>query len=77
MSSNVSIFPAPGRKIPKSKADPQSLQLHPDENLVLASYLEGGDFESSEVAEICDRLEVPENVECSRLAAAVGQVVLH
>ena len=77
MRSNVRNFPAPGRKIQKSNASPQSLQLHPDEKLVLDAYLNGGDCQSSEVAELCNRLEVPENVECSRLAAASAQVLLH
>jgi hypothetical protein len=77
MRSNVRNFPAPGRKIQKSNASSQSLQLHPDEKLVLEAYFIGGDCESSEVAEVCTRLEVPEIVECSRLAAAIGQVLLH
>jgi hypothetical protein len=77
MSSNVSIFPASGRKIQKSNAGPQSLQLHPDEKLVLDAYFNGGDGESPEVLRACDGLQVPQNVECTRLAAAVGQVLLH
>jgi hypothetical protein len=67
MRSNVRNFPAPGRKIQKSKADPQSLQLHPDEKLVLEAYFNPGDCESNEVAEVCNRLDVPEIVECSRV----------
>jgi hypothetical protein len=77
MSSNVSIFPAPGRKIQKSNAGPESLQLHLDEKLVLDACFNGSDGESPAVLEACDRLEVPQNVECTRLAAAVGQVLLH
>jgi hypothetical protein len=77
MSSNVSIFPASGRKIQKTKASTQCLPLHSDERLVLETYLSGGDGGSPEVLHACDRLEVPRNVECTRLAAAVGQVLLH
>ena len=77
MSSNVSIFPASGRRIEKSKASPQSLPLHSDERLALETYLSGGDGESPQVIDACDRLKVPQNVECTRLAAAVGQVLLH
>jgi hypothetical protein len=77
MSSNVSIFPAPGRRIEKRKISPHFLPLHFDEKLVLETYLSGGDGESAEVLSACDRLEVPQNVECTRLAAAVAQVLLH
>jgi hypothetical protein len=77
MSSNVSIFPASGRRISKSKASPHNLPLHSDERLVLETHLGGGDGGSPEVLHACDRLEVPQNVECTRLAAAVGQVLLH
>jgi hypothetical protein len=77
MSSNVSIFPASGRRIQKSKASPPCLPLHSDERLVLETYLSSSDGESPEVLQACDRLEVPQNVECTRLAAAVGQVLLH
>jgi hypothetical protein len=73
MSSNVSIFPALGRRIPKSKARPDCLPLHSDERLVLETYLGGGHGESPEVLHACDRLEIPQNVECTRLAAAVGR----
>src|SRR3954470_9251924 len=76
MSSNVTNFPASGRKIQNSKARPESLQLHPDEALVLRAYLKGS-RESIEVIEACTRLEVPENLECSKLEAAAGQVLLH
>jgi hypothetical protein len=76
MSSNVSTFLASGRKIQKTKASPQCLPLHSDERLVLETYL-SGDGESPEVLHACDRLEVPQNVEYTRLAAAVGQVLLH
>jgi hypothetical protein len=77
MSSNVSILPASGRRIPKTKASPDCLPLHRDERLVLETYLSGGDGKSAQVIDACDRLEVPQNVECTRLAAAVGQVLLH
>jgi hypothetical protein len=77
MSSNVSSFPASGRKIPKSKASPDRLPLHGDQRLVLETYLSDGDGGSPQVIDACDRLEVPQNVECTRLAAAVAQVLLH
>lgn len=77
MSSNVRSFPAAARKIRKSKACPQSLPLHPDEKVVLDAYFKRGDCESPEALHACDRLEMPEAVECSRLEAAVAQVLLH
>jgi hypothetical protein len=67
MSSNVSNFPALGRRIQKSNAGPESLHLHSDEKLVLDVYFKGGFLESSQLAEVCNRLDVPEIVECSRL----------
>src|SRR5262245_8653036 len=77
MGSNVSNFPIPGRKIQKSKAGPQSLPLHPDEKLVLEAYFRRRDPESPELLDTYRRLEVPEVVECTRLEAAVAQVLLH
>src|SRR5262245_33537973 len=77
MNDDVSSFPAAGKGIRKSKTSPQSLPLHPDEKLVLETYLSGAGVESPELAEACDRLEVPKDVVCRRVDAAVAQVLLH
>ena len=78
MRSNVHDFPAPGRKIQKSSVGPEAIPLHPDEKLILKAYLKSRKHETDEVLEACTRLKVPEKrLECSRLQAAVGQVLLH
>jgi hypothetical protein len=38
MRSNVHNFPAPGRTIQKSNADPESIPLNADKKLVLNAY---------------------------------------
>ena len=41
MRSNVHNFPAPGRKIQKSNAGPESIAPNADEKLVLKAYATG------------------------------------
>jgi len=77
VSSNIQDFPVQGRTIQKSKVGSDGLPLGTDEKLVLEVYLKGHDHSSREALEGCDRLGVPTEVQCTRVEAAVAQILIH